>query len=111
MNLKKIASAFGATVLVAAMAASVQADGTSRTFDNPQVGSKRLDGCYSWPGPCRSQRQANTFCRGMEFHSAVNHRTSNAFGIYQTRRLGDGGVCTASCTVMVSVECAMLGGE
>lgn len=64
-----------------------------------------LDGCYSWPGPCRSKAQANAYCRMKGFDYASDYSTSNRGGFFQTRRLGDDGVCTASCTVMNWVDC------
>jgi hypothetical protein len=35
----------------------------ARTFHNPHIGGKLLNGCYSWPGPCKTRRQAMAFCR------------------------------------------------
>lgn len=77
----------------------------ARSFNNPHVDGKRLDGCYSWPGPCRTRTAANAFCRRKGYERASDWEASNQFGAYQTYRLGDGGVCTASCTVMTYVRC------
>lgn len=90
---------------VSAMAGAAQADKFSKTYNNPKVGSKKLDGCYSFPGSCNSQQQANAFCKmnGYAFASAFN--VTNKFGAFQAKRLGDGGTCTASCTVMTRVVC------
>lgn len=89
---------------VTALAASAL-PAEARTFNNPRIGGKVLDGCYSWPGPCKSRRQANAFCRRKGYARAADFETTNSVGAFQTKRLGDGGVCTASCTVMEYVVC------
>lgn len=110
MNSRKLACALGAILSVAVIATSAQAD-VAKTYHNPKIGSKRLDGCYSWPGKCRTKQQADAFCKMQGYQFATAFDTSNEFGAYQTKRLGDGGVCTASCTVMVWVTCDFGGGE
>ncbi|MEZ5900175.1 MAG: hypothetical protein R3D51_11875 [Hyphomicrobiaceae bacterium] len=97
---------FAASALAFSTLASVPAMARSKTFHSPKVGGKMLDGCYSWPGPCKSKRQANAFCRRKGFDFAADFEASNEFGAYQAKRLGDGGVCTASCTVMQMVRCS-----
>jgi hypothetical protein len=76
---------------------------TAEEFDNPRIDGRLLDGCYRWPGQCNSRRQANAFCRRMDFDRAADWETRG--GGANTKRLGDGGVCIAFCTVMTYVEC------
>ncbi len=81
------------------------ADAASKKFYNPKVGGKRLDGCYTFPGKCQVRKQANAFCKMMGYAYASTFDASNDAGLFQTKRLGDGGTCTASCTVMNFVHC------
>lgn len=94
---------------VSAMTSVAQADKFSRIYNNPKVGGKKLDGCYSWPGNCKSQQQANAFCKMRGYAFASDFSVTNKFGMYQAKRLGDGGTCTASCTVMTRVVCIAKG--
>lgn len=52
------------------------------------------------------RKAANAFCRRKGYDRASDYEASNQFGAYQTYRLRDGGVCTASCTVMTYVRCS-----
>lgn len=98
------------TALLAVFAASTaipttavaQRDGVYR---NPTIGGQLLDGCYRWPGPCNSRRQADAFCDEEGYDGAYDYETENRVGVMTTKRLGDGGTCFASCTVMTYVEC------
>lgn len=81
------------------------AEAASKKFYNPKVGGKRLDGCYKFPGKCQVRKQANAFCKMMGYAYASTFDASNEAGLFQTKRLGDGGSCTASCTVMNFVDC------
>lgn len=94
-----------AFLLVPFLPTVASAEGGIKVFHNPKVGGKRLDGCYSWPGPCNSDDAASAFCNMKGYGYASDFKTSNVVGLYQTKRLGDGGTCTASCTVMLSVTC------
>ena len=96
-------------VAVSAMSGAVHADKFSKIYNNPKVGSKRLDGCYSFPGSCKSQQQANAFSQMKGYAFASDFSATNKFGMYQAKRLGDGGTCTASCTVMTRVVCVAKG--
>lgn len=86
-------------------AVATQAEEFSKTFHSPRIGGKRLDGCFSFPGKCRAQQQANAFCKRRGFAFASDFSVSNRLGLYQAKPLGDGGTCTASCTVMTRVVC------
>ena len=100
-------SCLGAIValgVVAASTATVQAQ-PARVFQHPRIGANLLDGCYSWPGPCRSRRQANAFCREQGYSGADDFEVRKKAGGFQTWRLGDEGVCTFACSVMVWVAC------
>ena len=95
-----------AACLFAAVAVTVLTDAASaRVFHHPHAGGALLDGCYSWPGPCHSRREANAFCRERDYDDAVEWRAVTRGGLIKTRRLGDDGTCVASCTVMQFVEC------
>jgi hypothetical protein len=84
------------------LGALAQDDGEYR---NPTVGGLVLDGCYAWPGDCASDEQADAFCEQEGYDGAADWETENRGGIFTTKRLGDGGTCIASCTVMTYVEC------
>jgi hypothetical protein len=94
-----------ATLVAVAVALTLSGNGiaTAEEFDNPRVDGHLLDGCYRWPGQCNSRRQANEFCRRMDFEEAIDWQTRA--GAANTKRLGDGGTCIAFCTVMTYVEC------
>lgn len=89
--------------LLIAITQSVHA--SEKRFNDPTVGGKLLDGCFKWPGNCNSQAQANAYCIRMGFVRAKGKRVVQKVGVFQTKRLGDGGVCTASCSVMTMVFC------
>ena len=95
--------------MVAASAAALAVFDTTgasaREFNNPKVGGRLLDGCYRFPGNCNSRRQADAFCQLRGFDDAVDFTATNRAGLFTTRRLGDGGTCVSSCTVMTYVEC------
>jgi hypothetical protein len=74
-------------------------------FHNPKVDGLVLDGCYRFPGRCNSEREANEFCRRRGFDGATDWHAENRGGLFTTMRLGDGGRCFASCTVMTFVAC------
>lgn len=80
-------------------------EGVDEYFYNPKIGGKRADGCYSWPGPCRSKEQARAYCRTKGYVEVADFDTSNEVGAFSTKRLGDGGVCRLSCTVLTMVHC------
>jgi len=103
-----VAALFAALALSTASEAAF-ADKFSKTYYNPKVGSKKLDGCFSWPGKCHSKQQANAFCKMKGYAFASDFDVTNKFGAYQAKRLGDGGTCTASCTVMTRVVCIAAG--
>ena len=94
-----------AAVFAALAAAPSPANARSKIFKNPKINGKLLDGCYSWPGPCNEDKQADAFCVRKGYEYADDYDTENKAGLFQTKRLGDKGVCTSSCTVMKRVEC------
>lgn len=95
-----------ALVMLAALPEVAPAfDGEAKLFESPRIGSRKADGCYSWPGPCRTRRQANAFCRLKGYTAASRWRASNQVGTFSTKRLGDGGVCRLQCTVLTEVMC------
>jgi hypothetical protein len=89
-------------VIAMPLSAIAQDDGV---YDNPTIDGLVLDGCYSWPGDCASDEQAAAFCEEEGYDGAADFETENRGGIFTTKRLGDGGTCVASCTVMTYVEC------
>lgn len=109
MNSTKFAIAFGAILAISMTSNAAFADKFSKTYNNPKVGSKKLDGCFSYPGKCRSQQQANAYCRMKGYAFASDFDVTNKFGAFQAKRLGDDGTCTASCTVMTRVVCIAAG--
>jgi hypothetical protein len=76
-----------------------------KTFKYPKIDGKYVDGCYSWPGPCKRGEEANAYCRRHGMCEAVSVHVSNKVGVFQTTRLGDGGTCTASCSVIADIDC------
>lgn len=82
--------------------AFAQRDGVYR---NPTIEGMVLDGCYRFPGDCASDLQAEAFCQEEGYDGAFDWETENRAGLFTTKRLGDGGTCIASCTVMTYVEC------
>lgn len=102
---RKIAAALAVSLAVTAFSGAASADKFSKTFHNPKVGGKKLDGCFSFPGSCRSKQQATAFCRMKGYAFASDFDVTNKIGMFQAKRLGDGGTCTASCTVMTRVVC------
>jgi hypothetical protein len=99
---------FSQVVALAAMTMTfvLSPDGASaREFENPRVDGLLLDGCYRYPGRCESRRQANAFCRRRGFDEAIDWEVVNRGGLISTKRLGDGGTCRISCSVMTLVEC------
>ena len=87
-----------------ALAGAAMAQGTA-VFVNPTYDGLVLDGCYSWPGPCGTPEQANAFCQSQGYDAASSWQSENRVGLFSTKRIGDGGTCVASCTVMVRVDC------
>ena len=57
----------------------------------------------------RFRAAANRSNRPTLFAFASDFSATNKFGMYQAKRLGDGGTCTASCTVMTRVVCVAKG--
>ena len=93
-----------ATFASIAISATVAAQ-DGGVYRNPTIGGMLLDGCYSFPGDCASRRQANAFCSEEGYDRAYDWETENRAGVFTTKRLGDGGTCVISCTVMIFVEC------
>lgn len=91
--------------LFVALGAVAPASAEVVIIKKPKVGGKLLDGCYSWPGPCNSKTQADVFCKRQGYTGVDDFVAVNKVGAFQTKRLGDGGTCTASCTVMSKVIC------
>jgi hypothetical protein len=86
-------------------AARKPAENATVVFDSPRIGSHRADGCYSWPGPCNSKQQADAYCRLRGFARAASFEASNKVGGFSAKRLGDGGICRLSCTLLTQVSC------
>jgi len=102
--MKMLSGALAIAVVTAGVTTSAMAVELKR-FENPKVGGKYLDGCYRWPGECRSTRQAEAFCKRKGYPYVYDFSISNKVGVFQAKRLGDGGTCTASCSVMSMVYC------
>jgi len=94
-----------ATLVVSVGIATSSMAVETKRFDNPKVGGKLLDGSYSWPGPCEAEKQAIAFCKRKGYPKMFAYVRGNKVGVFQTKRLGDGGTCTASCSIMTYVIC------
>jgi hypothetical protein len=103
MNASTLKRTASLVAIAIALILSGNSVATAEDFNNPRIDGVLLDGCYRWPGECNSRRQANAFCRRMDFERAADWETRQ--GGANTRRLGDGGACIAFCTVMAYVEC------
>ena len=105
MEFRKVLTVLAIAVFGLLLGHAAPAEAYTKTFRDPMVKSRLLDGCYSWPGPCKSRKQANAFCRRKGFDFAVDYDAVNKTGTFKTKRLGDGGTCKLSCTVMRYVKC------
>lgn len=103
MAAKSFLVAFSSIFIAVSVAAPASAEVV--IIKKPKIGGKLLDGCYSWPGPCNSKKQADVFCKRQGYTGVDDYVAVNKVGAFQTKRLGDGGNCTASCTVMTKVIC------
>lgn len=103
MPAKSLLVAFSSILIAVSLAAPASAEVV--IIKKPKVGGKLLDGCYSWPGPCNSKTQADVYCKQKGYTGVDQYVAVNKVGAFQTKRLGDGGTCTASCTVMTKVIC------